>query len=326
MGNFSRRLRRILVSSFLLVLVLQAPFFLTSCSTTTTGSVKENVTLTGETKKLKEEGLKYDGPLYNIAIITFANKTPGKVLGVGEDATDILRTIVKQAGLEPIVLSKGEMRQQEKLIELQQSGALKTGLKNAAEGFAPVDLRISGAVTSYAEYEESSDVLLAQTKTHVAKVQVDYALVDVATGETLVADSGVGEYKKETGGILGFGSKMTEDVSLRDGALRDALTKAMVEMIKKLNSLPFKSYVLAAADGSVTIRAGERSRLPIGTVLSVYRPGQNLIDPETGRVIGRSEKKIGEIALTSNQGLYISEASIKSGGGFKAGDIVRLNK
>lgn len=319
-------LRHVLLRVFFLVFVAQAAFSLTSCSTTTKGAVKEDVTLTEQTKKLEAEGLKYNGPLYNIAIITFANKTPGKVLGVGEAATDVLRTIVKKSGLEPIVLSEDEMRQQERLIALQQSGALKTGKKKATEGFEDVDFRISGAVTSYAEYEEASDILLAQSKSHIAKVQVDYALVDVASGKTLVAESGMGEYSKKTGGILGFGSKTTEDVSMRDGALRDALTKAMTTMIEKLNALPFRSYVLAADTSSVTIRAGTKSRLPIGTVLSVYRTGEDLIDPETGRVLGKREKKIGEIAIMSHQDVYISEASIKSGTGFKAGDVVRSEK
>ncbi len=326
MIKVSGGLRAVLLRVFLLLFAVQAAFFLTSCSVTTKGAVKEDITLTEQTKKLEAEGLKYNGPLYNIAIISFANKTPGKVLGVGGAATDILRTIVKKSGLEPIVLSEGEMRQQERLIALQQSGALKTGKKNAAEGFEDVDFRISGAVTSYSEYEEASDVLLAQSKTHIAKVQVDYALVDVASGKTLVAESGTGEYSKKTGGVLGFGAKSTEDVSLREGALRDALTKAMTTMIEKLNALPFRTYVLAADSDSVTIRAGTKSRLPIGTVLSVFRQGEDLVDPETGRVLGKREKKIGEIAISSHQGVYISEASIKSGIGFKAGDVVRSEK
>jgi len=64
----------------------------------------------------------------------------------------------------------------------------------------------------------------------------------------------------------------------------------------------------------------------IGTVLSGYRPGEDLIGPETGRVLEKCEKKIGEIAITSHQDVYISEASIKSGTGFKAGDVVRSEK
>lgn len=310
----------------LVVMAFFAVYVFSGCSPTTTGAVKEDVSLTEQTQRLEEAGSEYSGPRYNIAILEFDNRTPSKVLGVGEAATDILRTIVKKSGLEPVVLTRDEMREQERLIELQQTGALKIGKKDAAEGFESVDYRISGSVTSYSEVEESSDVLLAQSKTRIARVQVDYALVDVATGKTLLAESGMGEYKKKTGGLLGLGSRSTADPGLRDGALRDALSKAMTRMIEKLNALPFRSRVLLVEGNNVIIRAGTRSRLDPGTVFGVYRPGKDLVDPETGHVIGKREKLIGEVVLTSHQDENISEALVKSGVGFQTGDVVRAKQ
>ncbi|MBI5345376.1 MAG: hypothetical protein HZB83_08620 [Deltaproteobacteria bacterium] len=297
---------------------------LTGCSPTMTGAVKEDVTLTGQTGQLEGAGLNYSGPQYNVAILTFGNKTPNRV--IGEAATDILRTIVKQSGLEPITLSESEMREQERLIALSQTGAVRAGKKNVAEGFEAPDFRISGSVTAYNELEEASELIIAQSKTQIARVQVDYALVDVASGKSLVAESGMGEYRKKTGGILGLGSRSTADVGLRDGALRDALTKAMTKMIDKLNALPFQGRVLAVDGPTVVVRAGTRSRLPSGAVLGVYRPGADLVDPDTGRVIGKREKKIGELVLTSHQSDRISEANVKTGAGFTAGDIVKSAK
>lgn len=297
-----------------------------SCTSKTTGMVKDDVSVTGQTGRLEAEGINYSGPQYNVAIMTFENKTPSKVLGVGEAATDILRTIVKKSGLEPITLTDSEMREQEKLIQLQQTGAVKTGKKNAAEGFESIDFRISGAVTSYSEVEESSDILVAQSKTQVARVQVDYALVDIATGKSMVADSGMGEYRKKSGGILGLGSKSTADTGLREGALRDAMTKAMTKMVATLNAIPFQGRILDVDGSSIMIRAGSKSNLSSGTVFSVYRAGKDLVDPDTGRVIGKREEQIGEIVLSSHQGANISEAKIKSGSGFKAGDTIRVMK
>lgn len=297
-----------------------------SCSPKTTGTVKDDVSVTGETDKLEAEGVKYSGPQYNVAILTFENKTPSKVLGVGEAATDILRTIVKKSGLEPITLTDAEMKDQEKMIQLQQTGAVKTGKKNAAEGFDSIDFRISGAVTSYSEVEESSDVLVAKSKTQVARVQVDYALVDIATGKSLVADSGMGEYRKKSGGLFGLGSKSTADAGLREGALRDAMTKAMTKMVATLNTIPFQGRILDVEGTNVTIRAGNKSKLSSGTVFGVYRAGKDLVDPDTGRVIGKKESQVGELVLSAHQGDNISEAKVKSGSGFKVGDTVRVMK
>jgi len=300
--------------------------FAAGCSPKTTGTVKEDISLTEQTQALKEAGAQYRGPEYNIAILEFENKTASKSLGVGEAATDIMRTIIKQAGLEPIVVTKSELSEQERLMELQQSGAVKTGLKRADEGYDSLDFRIAGSVTAYHEVEESTDVLLSQRKKRIARVQVDYSLVDVATGKSLVSDSGMGEYSKTTGGVLGMGSKSTADPGLRDGALRDALSKAMTSMVAKLNELPFTGKVLHVDGRSVTIRAGTRSRLEPGTVLSVYSAGVDLVDPDTGRVIGKREKLIGEIRLAEHQGERISEAEVSSGTGFKVGDVVKVKR
>lgn len=299
---------------------------LPGCQATMTGEVKEDVSVTGQTQRMEAAGAKYSGPQYTVAIIKFANKTPSKVLGLGESATDILRTLVKNAGLEPIDVTQEAMQQQEELIKLQQTGAVKAGKKSAAEGFESVDYRIQGAITAYSEVEEGSDMVIVQKKTQIARVQVDYSLVDVASGKSLLAESGMGEYRKETGGALGFGSKSSADVGLRDGALRDAFSKVMEKMINKLNAQPFTSRIIAMDGQTAIIRAGEKSKLAPGTKLGVYRAGQDLIDPETGRSLGKREKLIGEIALVNHQNDRISEAKVSSGLGFQPGDIVRAIK
>ena len=268
----------------------------------------------------------YAGPAYTIAIIKFVNKTPSKVLGIGDAATNILRTQLKEAGLEPIDVTEDAQREQDELIKLQQTGAVKTGKKNAADGFESVDYRIQGAVTSYSEVEEGSDMLFYQTKTQVARVGVDYALIDIATGKSLLAESGAGEWKKETGGAMGFGSRSTSDGGLRDGALRDALGKALAKMIAKLSAVPFQGSILLVESQTALIKAGEKSKLGVGTKLGVYRGGQDLLDPETGRSLGKREKMIGEVTLTNHQNERISETRITFGSGFQAGDIVRVLK
>jgi curli biogenesis system outer membrane secretion channel CsgG len=270
--------------------------------------------------------IRYNGPVYTVAIITFTNKTPSKVLGIGETATDILRTLIKTAGLEPIDVTKGAQLEQDELIKLQQTGAMKTGRKNAAEGFESVDYRIQGAITAYSEVEEGSDMLFYQKKTQIARVSVDYSLIDIATGKSLLAESGTGEWRKESGGVMGFGSKSTADAGLRDGALRDALKKAMVKMISKLNSIPFQCPIVMIENQTVVIKAGERAKLAIGTKFGVYQEGQEIIDPETGASLGKREVKIGEATLKSHLNDKLSEANITSGADFKVGNIVRMLK
>ena len=306
---------------FILVLV---PF--AGCGPRMTGVVKDDVTLTEETERLAEAGRKYRGPVYNIGVLSFDDRTSSGQLGLSRAATIMLLTIIKQSGLEPMYVSEEAMLEHERIMELQQSGVLQTGIKSASEALEPVDYRVSGAITSYSELEEGTDILIAKTKTQVARVQVDYALVDVSTGRSLLIESGTGEYRKKTGGIFGLGSKSTVDTGLRDGALRDALTKAMHKMIEKLNAEEFVSNVLAVEAQTVYIRAGVKSRFDPGTVFSVYRAGADLVDPETGRVIGRRQKRIAEVVITKHQSDRVSLTKIKSGAGIRAGDVIKLSE
>jgi curli biogenesis system outer membrane secretion channel CsgG len=297
---------------------------LAACSINSTGAVKDDTTLTGETQRLAEAGAQYTGPEYLVGILTFENKTSSKVLGIGEAATTILRTQLESAGLKAILMDEGELIEQQKLAELQKSGAMKTGKKRADEGFDAVDYRLSGAITAYSEVEEGVDAVVYQSKSRVARVTVDYALIDIATGKALVAESGAGEYRKKTTGALGLGAKSSFDPNLRDGALRDALAKAMNKMVTKLSNQPFRSKILMVDADSIIVRAGTRSHLSEGTQLTVYRPGQEIRDPDSGEVLGRKESKIGVIRISEHQNERLSGAAIVSGQGFQSGDVVKL--
>jgi curli biogenesis system outer membrane secretion channel CsgG len=297
---------------------------MTACTISSTGAVKDDTTLTGETGRLTEAGAKYTGPDYVVGILRFGNKTPSKVQGIGEAATTILRTMLQQAGLKPILLNEGELNAQQDLADLQRSGAVKTGKKRADEGLSAVDYRLSGAITAYSEVEEGVDAIIFQSKSRVARVTVDYALVDVATGKSLVAESGAGEYRKTTTGSLGLGARSSFDPNLRDGALRDALAKALNKMIARLSSQPFRGTVLLADGESIVIQAGTRSHLSEGTELTVFRPGQEIRDPDSGELLGRKESRIGVIKITRHQNERLSEASAVSGAGFRSGDIIKI--
>ncbi|MFH1288723.1 MAG: CsgG/HfaB family protein [bacterium] len=305
-----------------ILLIGQLMFVLNGCASTS-GKVKDDVSVTGQTEKIEKAGQKYSGPQYTIGIITFDNKTPSKVLGIGEAATVILRTQIESAGLKAILLSEDELSNHGKVIELEKTGVLKTGKKDASEGLESIDFRVSGAITAYSEAEEGTDILITSSKTQVARVTVDYALIDIASGRSLVAESGMGEYKKRTSKILGLGSKASYDTNLRDGALRDALGKALEKMMKKLVSEPFQSKIALVDNNVVLFRAGTKSNLRVGTKLAVFRAGREIKDPDTGKVIGVRELKVGEITITNHQNKAISEASVNSGIEIKPGDIVR---
>lgn len=302
---------------------------LSGCSATISGSVKDDTTVTDTSKELQQtekDVQAYKGPKLRVGVVNFQNKTPSKVMGIGESAADILGTILQKTG-RFIVVPTQDLQS---VLEQQKFGA--SGLVNpdtAAKMGQILGLNaiVTGAITAYSEAEEGKDIILYKQKEQIARVTVDYRVVDTTTGVQIMADSGAGIYRKTTSQVAGMGSRSTYDTDLRDGALRDALTKAMVKMMNQLGTRKWAGRIAHAKGDQIFINAGQKSGINTGDKLQVYRPGEEIIDPVTKIKLGVTETRIGEIVITRNDmgdNNDLSLASPSSGRGFQAGDIVRL--
>ncbi len=314
----------------ILVMMLAAfTVWATGCGPSMSGAVKDDTTLTGTSKELPKTTTdveEYLGPKLRVGVVNFQNKTPSKVLGIGEAAADILGTILQKTN-RFIVIPQQDI---ESIMQQQRMGA--TGAINpdtAAKMGEILGLNaiVTGAVTAYSETEEGKDFIIGKSKKQIARVTVDYRIVDTTTGVQLMADSGAGIYDKSVTTVLGAGGKAGYDPDLRDGALRDALTKAMVNMQKQLGRKRWSGRIAQVEGSDLYINAGEKSGLKVGTKLDVYRAGKAIIDPVTKVKKGTTETKIGQALVTRNDlgdDGDLSVAAPSSGSGFSIGDIVKI--
>src|SRR5512143_607413 len=283
------------------VLVSAMAAAVSSCGVSTSGAVKDDTTLTGTSKQLKttSDVSEYKGPKLRVGVVNFQNKTPSKVLCIGEAAADTLGTILQKTE-RFIVIPQQDI---ESILGQQRMGA--TGAINpdtAAKMGEILGLNaiVTGAVTAYSEAEEGKDFIIGKSKKQIARVTVDYRIVDTTTGVQLLADSGAGIYEKGVTTVFGAGGRAGYDPDLRDGALRDALTKAMVNMQKQLGKRKWSGRVAQVDENTLYINAGEKSGLQVGTKLDVYRAGKAIIDPVTKVKLGQTETKIGQALVTKN--------------------------
>jgi curli biogenesis system outer membrane secretion channel CsgG len=318
-----------LLRVMVVLMVAAGMVWIAGCGPTISGAVKDDTTVTGTSKELAKttsDVEQYLGPKLRVGVVNFQNKTPSKVLGIGEAAADILGTILQKTG-RFIIIPQQDI---ESIMQQQHMGA--TGAINpdtAAKMGSILGLNaiVTGAVTAYSETEEGSDYLVVKSKKQVAKVTVDYRIVDTTTGVQLMADSGAGIYEKSVTRTLGMGGKAGYDPDLRDGALRDALTKAMVNMQKQLESSPWKGKIMKVAGDKVYINAGKKTGLKVGDKLDVFRIGEDLIDPDTKIKLGTTEDKIGQVIIQQNDIGDKGDVSIAirtSGTGFNKGDLVKF--
>jgi hypothetical protein len=308
---------------WLFIVLTSVMFIIGSCSSLIPGNSKDGSKWSGKTRQLESAGKAYIGPQYTIGIVKFDSKPSVKLSGVGEVAETILQTQFETAGLKTILLDMNELREAQKSKVIQLSNVVKVGSKDAYSGVDALDFRLSGTITAYSEVEERVDTIIPQKKIDIARVTVEYALFDIATGKPLLAESGTGEYRNTSTGALGLEASSSLDPNLLDGALRDAITKATEKIIHKLGSLPFQGKLLAAEGTSLVLKAGRRSQLKEGTQLAVYRVSEALADPDSGQILGYRESKIGVIKIASHQNENLSSATIVSGSGFQPGDVAK---
>jgi len=304
------------------LLVMAAILIFNGCAAKTTGAVRDDSSLTGVSEGLAPTG-DYTGPKLRVGVVNFQNKTPSKQIGLGEAAADILGTILQKTD-RFIIIPQQDVASILDQQAMGASGAIDPATAAKMGKVLGLNAMVTGAITAYSEAEEGADYLVYKKKKQIARVTVDYRIVDTTTGIQIVADSGQGVYEKKTGGALGLGSKASYDADLRDGALRDALTKAMVNMLPQFESQEWSGRIASIKGRTVYLNAGKKTGLKVGDLLMVQELGEEILDPQTKVSLGRAPGSIkGELMVTGYFGNDGSVATIKSGAGFKNNDLVK---
>jgi len=303
--------------------------FPAACMQTTSGAVRDDSTLTGTSKQLQitSDVSQYRAPKLRVGVINFQNKTPSRVPGIGESAADILGTLLQKTG-RFIVIPQQDMQS----ILLQQlmgaTGAINPETAAKMGQIMGLNAVVTGIITAYSDTEEAAVFGTGGSKKQTARVTLEYRIVDTTTGVQLVADSGQGVYEKKATQALSMESKDTYDTDLRDGALRDALTRVMITMMQQLGNRRWSSRIASFSGNTLYINAGQKSGLNVGDKLDVYREGEEIIDPDNKQKIGTKEDFIGSVVVIRNDLGDQTDLSVvqpTSGTGFKKGDIVRIS-
>ena len=165
--------------------------------------------------------------------------------------------------------------------------------------------------------------------TKTARVAVDIRLVNVNTGEIVTAKTAVGE--DETTGLdnvgiadIDFHNSDTWDNTQLGIASREAIRQCVEYVSEGADDILWQGKVIKASGATIFMKPGSKGGVAPGMVFAVYRPGEELIDPDTGLSLGSEESKIGEIQFTGDVADgRAGKAIVKSGTGFQTGDLIR---
>ncbi len=168
-----------------------------------------------------------------------------------------------------------------------------------------------------------------------ATVVLDARIIDVQTGEILAVATGKGESKRGgakffAGGTpLGSGGIDMSSSNFQSTIIGEATRAAANQLLEEVTAASTKivarkveiAALVADVSGSeVTISVGASAGVKKGASYDVIRPGREIKDPATGRVIRRVTTPVGTLTITQVAADYA--VGQLTGGPAKAGDCV----
>lgn len=191
--------------------------------------------------------------------------------------------------------------------------------QTAGGGFnvAGVDYLVYGSITKLGQTKGGVATGQFATANLITEMSVDVRVVDASTGEIRRAETA--DARVKSAGAMqtkGFAS-----VNSDADPLADVQRLAAKQVAALIATSIFPIEVVKGGD-TVYLNYGT-SILDVGDIVTVFRPGEELIDEATGLNLGSEEELIGELEVFETTAKF-SKARFSKGSLASRGDLVRI--
>jgi len=178
-----------------------------------------------------------------------------------------------------------------------------------------------------ADYLIHGEIINYYIKTEQKKIpytdEIQITAIGMAEGILRIVDVHTGAMNAGSKVLIREKYGRANDSNLVFNDMRDRFTTEAVGLIVA-RLYPIKILGMTA-DGTLYLNQGEDAGLKQGARFGVMRPGQELIDPDTGRSFGSAETKVAEVEITDVE-TNRSRARLISGREARRGDILRKSQ
>ncbi|OIO00039.1 hypothetical protein AUJ67_06540 [Candidatus Desantisbacteria bacterium CG1_02_49_89] len=290
------------------------------------------------------------GPKKRIAVLDFEDKVPRtqeragllemlfggqreEQANIGTGMSDMLTTALFKSG-KFIVVERQSLQDVMQEQQLGASGMVADQTTTKIGELVGAQVLIKGAVTEFQEKTGGGmggfdlGPFAMGVQSSFAKVAIDIKLIDAATGvvieamnfEKEVTESGLVMAARLRGIKFGGGGFQKTPIGK---AVRECIQEAVDYIISKSANMPWQARIALIKEGKIYLNVGLSTGISAGDEFTVYRPGEDIIDPETGMSLGAEENRIGMIRIEEVRE-KLSIASAVQGSDFSVRDIVRI--
>jgi curli biogenesis system outer membrane secretion channel CsgG len=270
---------------------------------------------------------------------------------IGKGIADMLVTNLVRNGTYSVIERK-QLDQVLREQNFQQSGRADPSSAVQLAKLLGVDAIIIGSITQFGRDDKKLGVGGAGVhvggigiggfgkKSAKAVVQIDARIVSTTTAEILGVATGHGESKRSgltlagglaiggTGGagVLDMGSSNFANTIIGEATRLavDSLTGQLAAASGGIQEtkVEIRALVADVSGGEVTINVGTGAGVKVGAEYDVVRPGREIKDPATGRVLRRTTTPVGKLKVTqADEG---SASGTLTGGPARVGDCVGI--
>ncbi|MGH7538356.1 MAG: CsgG/HfaB family protein, partial [Gemmatimonadales bacterium] len=245
---------------------------------------------------------------------------------IGKGIADMLVTNLVRNGTYSVIERK-QLDQVLREQNFQQSGRADASSAVQLARLLGVDAIIIGSITQFGRDDKKLGVGGGARiggiglgglgkKSAKAVVVIDARIVSTTTAEILAVSTGHGESKRSgltlaggaavggvaAGGVFDMGSSNFANTIIGEAtrAAVDSLTGELVGASSRIQEtkVEIRALVADVSGGEVVINVGTGAGVRIGSEYDVTRPGRDIKDPATGRVLRRTSTPVGKLKIT----------------------------
>ena len=268
-----------------------------------------------------------------IAVAEFESRVSNYKGGAG--MAEMLSNALTQSG-RFVVLERQALYQVLDEQDFAASNRSAVALKSAQTGkVIPSQLLVIGAITEYAEGTKDSGggisfmgvrLNTGSTASHIGMI---IRIIDSTTGEVLDSVSVEGEAGGSQfggdaciSGVCTGGSTSSSETTAQ--AAEGVVLEAVEEIISRTKNIPFSGKLIKVDGQTLYANAGGRNGVKPGDTFSVFAPGVELVDPDTGESLGNDMSKVGSVKVVDVKEKF-SRAVKVTGSGFQQGHILKVS-
>lgn len=270
-------------------------------------------------------GQAFNGIKKKVALLAFFNESPYGGEDLSVVATNELRSELSRTG--EFIFDQTASKTFGTSKEIYAGGGIKLVQLSRKAKISGINFVIFGRIEEARVREKTDEIGFVRKTRSYTETKIELRIFDVNANKEIYNQSVRGDADDSTFRLYNSSreEQLTERQALLRYGIRVGIRRAIPEIMQLAKRMDWMGRVARIIDNKIYINAGRQSGIQVGDILKVVTEGQEIYDPETGALIGKSKGDVkGTIEVIDYYGPDGAVCILHSGGSVQEGDFVQL--